>query len=162
MHAPIAKRLLCLLVGIYCCLPVCVQSAEPAAGLPLADSTPWDLERLGKAPDFEWVDAEGPVRSLFYQGEPYQGQPTAVRLLLLPAPCRAMPRATQTCGGRVGARGAARHFANGPNFGQAGYAYRHGSGRLPARGKQNPHSPENRTRLPDGGPNRATKKIRQH
>ena len=39
---------------------------------------PWDMRELSKAPAFEWADRTGPVRSLFYAGEPYQGHPTRV------------------------------------------------------------------------------------
>ena len=39
---------------------------------------PWDMRELSKAPAFEWADKTGPVRSLYYAGEPYQGHPTRV------------------------------------------------------------------------------------
>lgn len=41
-------------------------------------ATPWDIAELDKVPQFEWIDADGPVRSLFYAGEPYQGHATRV------------------------------------------------------------------------------------
>jgi cephalosporin-C deacetylase-like acetyl esterase len=43
----------------------------------LPASTPWDLAALSKAPVFDWSDGVD-VRSMFYQGEPYQGKPTRV------------------------------------------------------------------------------------
>ena len=47
--------------------------------LPLPKSTPWDVKRLQETtPEFEWLQREGPVRSLTYRGEPYQGHPTRV------------------------------------------------------------------------------------
>jgi len=39
---------------------------------------PWNIEDLKKAPKVEWVDAQGPVRQLYYSGEPYRGKPTRV------------------------------------------------------------------------------------
>src|SRR5690606_25495837 len=44
----------------------------------LPESTPWNLENLSQPPSFEWLDETSPVRSLFYEGEPYGGQPTPV------------------------------------------------------------------------------------
>lgn len=44
----------------------------------LPATSPWDLEALSEAPDFEWSDQASPVRSLFYNGESYQGKPTRV------------------------------------------------------------------------------------
>jgi len=49
---------------------------RPAKSLPA--TTPWDLIALSKAPDYEWSQREGPVRSLFYEGRHYQGKPTRV------------------------------------------------------------------------------------
>jgi dienelactone hydrolase len=43
----------------------------------LPASTPWNLEALSKAPEFQWSGA-GEVRPLFYRGEPYEGTPTRV------------------------------------------------------------------------------------
>ena len=56
------------LVGVICALGGC--SARYTG--------PWDLERLNEVPDVQWVETSGEVRSLFYTGEPYQGQPTRV------------------------------------------------------------------------------------
>ena len=38
----------------------------------------WDLKKLGEAPKVEWLDKTGPVRSLYYESEPYQGKTTRV------------------------------------------------------------------------------------
>ena len=47
-------------------------------GPELPRSTPWNLTELSKAPKYEWVDSTGPVRSLLYAGEEYQGKPTRI------------------------------------------------------------------------------------
>jgi len=39
---------------------------------------PWNLDVLREPPDCTWGERDGPVRSLFYAGEPYQGNPTRV------------------------------------------------------------------------------------
>jgi dienelactone hydrolase len=39
---------------------------------------PWNLTKLSELPTFEWKNAEGPVRSLYYEGESFQGHPTRV------------------------------------------------------------------------------------
>ncbi len=44
----------------------------------LPDSTPWNLKELSQPPDFHWLDAKSPIRSLAYAGEPYQGRKTEV------------------------------------------------------------------------------------
>ncbi len=51
----------------FCCL----GCAKPYTG-------PWDMRELSKAPSFEWADKVGPVKSLYYAGEPYQGRATRV------------------------------------------------------------------------------------
>jgi len=65
---------------IIACLSVCSWSGEvikPAATLPA--STPWDLEALSAAPDFEWLEQSGKMRLLIYKGLPYQeNQQTSV------------------------------------------------------------------------------------
>jgi len=58
-------------------------SAEQGAGIirpaqSLPSTMPWDLVALSEAPDFEWVDQEGRVRSLYYDGRAYKGKPTRV------------------------------------------------------------------------------------
>ena len=49
---------------------------SPAKSLP--PTTPWDLTHLSQPPHFEWLDCEGEVWSLYYEGRPYQGKPTRV------------------------------------------------------------------------------------
>jgi dienelactone hydrolase len=43
----------------------------------LPESTPWDLEELSKLPEFSWGESDE-IRSLYYEGEPYQGKRTRV------------------------------------------------------------------------------------
>ncbi|MHC4460826.1 MAG: alpha/beta hydrolase family protein [Planctomycetota bacterium] len=49
---------------------------RPPKSLP--STTPWDLSNLSQPPYFEWLDREGHVRSLYYQGRAYQSEPTRV------------------------------------------------------------------------------------
>ncbi len=49
---------------------------QPAKSLP--STTPWDLSDLSRPPHLEWLDREGHVRSLYYQGRAYKGKPTRV------------------------------------------------------------------------------------
>jgi len=50
-----------------------------AAGEPQDVATPWDVSRLQEtAPAVTWIDQSGPVQSLTYAGEPYQGRATRV------------------------------------------------------------------------------------
>ena len=39
---------------------------------------PWDLAALRARPQVDWLDTQGPVRSLLYEGEPYRGVGTRV------------------------------------------------------------------------------------
>ena len=59
-------------------LGICAVSSS----LPAADASskvgPWDLSKLFKAPKFEWVNKTDAIRSLMYEGEPFQGKPTRV------------------------------------------------------------------------------------
>jgi len=56
-----------------------VQSAALAAKpAPLPESTPWNVKRLSKAPQVEWLDQKSKVHSLQYTGEAYRGKPTEV------------------------------------------------------------------------------------
>ncbi len=48
------------------------------AGCGSHPSGPWNLADLKKPPRVEWIDTSGPVRSLYYAGEPYGGRPTRV------------------------------------------------------------------------------------
>lgn len=71
-----------LLLVVLSCLPCLAADREftpirPADSLP--KTTPWDLEALSHPPQFNWADtATAGVRTLYYQGEPYQGKPTRV------------------------------------------------------------------------------------
>ncbi|MCE9544942.1 MAG: alpha/beta fold hydrolase [Planctomycetia bacterium] len=38
----------------------------------------WDIESLSRAPKFTWVDEQGPVRGLYFDGPAYRGKPTRV------------------------------------------------------------------------------------
>lgn len=49
---------------------------HPASTLP--ETTPWDLKALSDAPDYMWLEAEGQVRSLLYEGTPFEGKSTSV------------------------------------------------------------------------------------
>jgi dienelactone hydrolase len=47
----------------------------------------WDVARLSEPPDYELDDAEAGIRSLYFRGEPYRGQPTRVFAYMgLPSP----------------------------------------------------------------------------
>ncbi|MBN2269738.1 MAG: alpha/beta fold hydrolase [Sedimentisphaerales bacterium] len=48
----------------------------PAKSLP--STTPWDLISLSRPPEYEWADQNSPVRSLYYEAEPYKNRPTRV------------------------------------------------------------------------------------
>jgi len=52
------------------------QVIQPAKSLPAIQ--PWDLAALSRPPQYEWADRQGPVWSLFYEGQPYKGKPTHV------------------------------------------------------------------------------------
>lgn len=41
---------------------------------PLTAETLWDLDALSVAPKYRWLDTEKPIRSLIYEGLPYQGR----------------------------------------------------------------------------------------
>ena len=46
-----------------------------------AESTPaqpWNLEQLSKAPAFEWLTKDGPIRSLVYTGGVFKGKPSKI------------------------------------------------------------------------------------
>src|SRR5262245_21042591 len=55
-----------------------ILSLLPLPGTAPAAEPLWDLDRLGKAPKVEWVEKDGELRKLYYEGEPYQGKPTRV------------------------------------------------------------------------------------
>jgi cephalosporin-C deacetylase-like acetyl esterase len=121
-----------------------------------AKAIPWDLERLSAPPPFLWIDASGPVRSLFYEGETYRGKPTRVfAYYATPAvPEGGKPRdkslpAVVLLHGGGGT--AFREWAE--LWAKRGYAAiaMDLAGHRPAEDK-NPHQRENRERLSDGGP----------
>jgi dienelactone hydrolase len=68
-----------LAVAVVCLLGVSCKSTDSliqrAKFLP--DTTPWDLAELSQVPAFEWSEGTE-VRSLYYQGEPYNGHTTRV------------------------------------------------------------------------------------
>jgi len=73
----------CLLASLFllaqcgCELPGHDKDAfQPAKSLPA--TTPWDLVALSAPPAYEWSDQQNPIRSLYYEGEPYKGRPTRV------------------------------------------------------------------------------------
>jgi len=67
------------LLGV-CLVVSCTQQESniiyPAKSLPT--TSPWDLVTLSDAPTYEWADQDSMVRSLYYEGERYQGKPTRV------------------------------------------------------------------------------------
>jgi len=69
---------LVLLLATFGCTALPQESGviRPAKSLPA--TTPWDLIALSKTPNYEWSDRESPVRSLYYEGQPYKGKPTRV------------------------------------------------------------------------------------
>lgn len=142
--------------SLLLCL-VSVLAAEPIPRSPkLPDTTPWDLKQLGEAPPFEWVDQKSPVRSLFYAGEPYQGKPTRVfAYYATPGTLAGDVSKDQKLPAVVLVHGgggtAFREWAE--LWAKRGYAAiaMDLAGYRPDEGK-NAHQRENRTRLPDGGP----------
>ncbi len=62
------------LMLVLLCGCMTVDTTPPA---PL-ESIPWDVTALNMVPGHEWLETEGPVRALLYQGEPYKGNPTRV------------------------------------------------------------------------------------
>ena len=140
-----------------------------ASSASAADATigPWDLAALRKTPAKQWVDRSGPVHSLLFAGESFQGRPTEVFAFY------ASPR---TLGKGAGGGGKVPgvvliHGGGGTAFAewawlwaQRGYAaiamdlsgsrppdpvYDPATG-APAAGKA--AKAESRTRLPNGGP----------
>ncbi len=150
----LALFVLCMLASGH------LQAAEPIKPNPrLPKTTPWDLKELSKAPKFEWVDQNSPVKSLTYQGLDYRGEPTKVFAYY------GFPQSAK------------RDSTNPPHFpgivlihGGGGTAFREWvelwvskgyaaiamdlAGSQPIEGK-NPHDRKNRTRLTEGGPNQS-------
>ncbi len=67
-----ACLLLCLLCGATS-VPAQQRDAAPTEGPKL-----WDLDTLKQAPKMQWLDRNGPVHSLLYRGERYEGHDTDV------------------------------------------------------------------------------------
>lgn len=130
------------------------DAIKPSSSLP--KTSPWNLEQLSQPPAYEWIGEVGPVRSLFYEGEPYGGKPTRAfayyatpgTLSGQPADDRKLPSVVLIHGG---GGTAFREWAE--LWAKRGYAAiaMDLAGCRPAEGK-NAHQQENRTRLPDGGP----------
>jgi cephalosporin-C deacetylase-like acetyl esterase len=120
-------------------------------------ATPWDLKKLKQPPKFEWVDEKSPVRSLFYEGEPYGGKPTRIfAYYATPGTLAGDFSKDQDLPAMVlihgGGGTAFREWAE--LWAKRGYAAiaMDLAGHRPDEDK-NPHQRENRTPLPDGGPN---------
>jgi len=75
------SRKVMLLLAQFCVLFATTQlhAADPIVpSEKLPSSSPWDLKKLSEPPTFEWIDANGPVRSLYYEGEQFRGHPTRI------------------------------------------------------------------------------------
>lgn len=119
---------------------------------------PWQLDKLSRAPDYEWVDQDGPVRSLLYQGQEYRGKPTQV-FAYYATPGSIMGRKDEAGLPAVvlvhgGGGTAFREWAE--LWARKGYAAiaMDLAGHRPLEG-QNAHDPKNRTRLDNGGPDQS-------
>ncbi len=127
---------------------------QPSPNLP--ETQPWDLTQLSKAPKFEWVDADSPVKSMTFIGEAFEGHPTRVFAYYA------------TPGSVLGDKSLDKdlpaivciHGGGGTAFrewtelwAKRGYAAiaMDLAGSRPIEG-ENPHNQKNRKRLKDGGP----------
>jgi cephalosporin-C deacetylase-like acetyl esterase len=73
------RLLLSLLLGCTFFFPAVAWTAEPIVPAPeLPKTSPWDLKALSEAPAVEWIDSKSAVRSLFYSGVKFHGEPTRV------------------------------------------------------------------------------------
>jgi dienelactone hydrolase len=143
-------RVLCALLILAASVP----ADEIVRSEKLPETTPWNLAELSEPPEFEWVDRDGPVRSLFYAGEKYGGQPTRVFAYYavsdhIAAPDVKFPAVVLIHGG---GGTAFREWAE--LWAKRGYAAiaMDLAGARPMEDKDQHHG-ENRTRLDDGGPN---------
>lgn len=143
--------LLCLVIPAFVARAAPVRADEPR------HVGPWDLSTLHERPDFEWVDGGGPVRALLYAGEPYRGRATRVfAYYATPGTLAGDAALDQNLPAVVLVHGgggtAFREWCE--LWAQRGYAAIAPdlAGHRPIDG-QNAHQPENRVRLPDGGPN---------
>lgn len=66
---------LLLFVSVHCVSKTNTNLITRSDSFP--ETTPWDLQELSQTPEFEWADSNK-VRSLYYEGEPFQGKPTRV------------------------------------------------------------------------------------
>jgi len=145
----------CFLLLILGSASTCLADPiERSASLP--STQPWDLAKLSQAPEFAWVDADAPVRSLTYAGEKFEGHPTRV-FAYYATPGSVMGDETLdrnlpaiVCihgGGGTAFREWAELWA------RRGYAAiaMDLAGARPIAG-ENPHDQKNRTRIADGGP----------
>jgi cephalosporin-C deacetylase-like acetyl esterase len=145
----------CLLVAAATAIAQAEPFITPSARLP--KTSPWNLEELAQVPAVEWIDKEGPVRSLLYAGEPYGGKPTRVFAYYATPGSLAgdasldkdLPAVVLIHGG---GGTAFREWAE--LWAKRGYAAiaMDTAGHRPIDGK-NAHDGKNRTRLDDGGPN---------
>ncbi|WP_339907428.1 alpha/beta hydrolase family protein [Symmachiella dynata] len=147
-----------LAVAALLWIPTVVQADSAIKPSPQLPATmPWDLEALSQPPSFEWVDEQSPVRSLFYAGEPYGGQPTRVFAYYATPGTLAddssldknLPAVVLLHGG-----GGTAFKEWAELWAKRGYAAiaMDLAGHRPVEGK-NPHDGRNRTRLDGGGPN---------
>ncbi len=124
----------------------------------LPESLPWNLKALGQTPGYEWTETSGPVRSLFFEGEPYAGKPTRV-FAYYASPLTIAGKTPQDSTEKFpavvlihgGGGTAFREWAE--LWARRGYAAiaMDTAGYRPNEG-QNAHQKQNRARLPDGGP----------
>jgi dienelactone hydrolase len=129
----------------------------PSEKLPA--SSPWDLKKLSEAPAFEWIDANGLVRSLYYNGEQFRGHPTRV-FAYYASPATLDP---ETAKGNRYPAVVLLHGGGGTAFrdwtklwAKRGYAAiaMDLAGHQPIEGKS-PYDVKNLSQLADGGPDQA-------
>lgn len=152
----LALALLCLLS------PGDLQATDQIKPNPrLPQTSPWDLNVLSKAPQFEWIDEKAPIKTLLYQGLNYQGKPTKVFAYY------GVPELPKTAEGK-----STRFPCVVLIHGGGGTAFREWvelwvkqgyaaiamdlAGSRPIENK-NPHDRKNRVRLDEGGPNQSHK-----
>ncbi len=152
----IFTRMACLLAIIFSVATSnATDTIKPSPNLP--STSPWNLEKLAQTPSFTWVDEKGPVRSLLYEGEPYQGKPTRVFAYYATPQtvAGAVVTASRSLPGIVLVHGgggtAFREWAE--LWAKRGYAAiaMDLTGHQPIEGKD-VNKPDSRSALPDGGP----------
>lgn len=163
MKHPSAASIFSLAVAIGFAVPELSRSQEKTPER-VGD---WNLTELKRAPEFRWDNREGPVHSLFYSGEPYQGKATEVfafyaspATLGNPVPDEKFPGVVLIHGG--GGTAFAEWVWLWAKRGYAAIAMDLGGSRPidpiydPESGAPVPNQaskPETRSRLPNGGPN---------